>query len=407
MINIVYSYVAYNENKEIVKGRLEAKSEEQAAHLLDFAGYQLINLKEIASFPSLNKLLQRLTPIKGTDIILFYRQMALLIESGLNIVTSIELLEEQSTNRVFKKVLGEVIGDIRAGSQLSAALGKHSHIFTPIQCQSLKVGEQTGGLEDILRQIADHMEKQVNAKKGVKNAMTYPIIALIVAVIVIAIMVTFVLPAFTGLYSSMGVKLPLMTRIMLDLGGMLRSYGLYILMGGAILAVIGIAYIKTAGGRYQWDRVSLKFPLVGRINHLNELSRISRAIAVLFKAGLPLTEILPLVIQASSNKVMTEALLGIRDDMLGGEGLSRPMTKYSIFLPMMIQMVRVGEETGNLDNTLLSVALSYESEAEDRTKSLISMIQPVMTVIIGLVVGVMALSLVSAMYSMFGQGGIG
>ncbi len=144
--------------------------------------------------------------------------MALLIESGLNIVTAIELLEEQTTNRIFKRVLGEIIADVRSGSQLSVALGKHPEIFSPIHCQSLKVGEQTGGLEVILRQIADHMEKQVIAGKGIKNAMTYPIIASIVAVVVMAIMVTFVLPAFNNLYTSLGVKLPLLTRIMLDAG---------------------------------------------------------------------------------------------------------------------------------------------------------------------------------------------
>jgi type IV pilus assembly protein PilC len=140
---------------------------------------------------------------------------------------------------------------------------------------------------------------------------------------------------------------------------------------------------------------------------LNELARLSRSISILFKAGLPLTEVLPLVIQSSGNKVIAESLVQVRDEMLGGEGLSHPMAKHSIFLPMMVQMVRVGEETGSLDNTLLSVAQSYETEAQDRTKAMIGMIQPVMTIVIGLVVGLLALSLVSAMYSMFGQAGLG
>jgi type IV pilus assembly protein PilC len=147
----------------------------------------------------------------------------------------------------------------------------------------------------------------------------------------------------------------------------------------------------------------LKFPVVGRINHLNELSKISRSISILFKSGLPLTEILPLVISGSSNKYMAKALKSIRDDMMDGEGLSHPMAKHPVFLPIMVQMVRVGEETGNLDNTLLAVAQNYETEAEDKTRAFIGMIQPAMTIIIGLVVGLMALSMVSAMYSMYGQ----
>jgi type IV pilus assembly protein PilC len=400
---MVYAYVAYNESKEIVKGKLEAKNEEHATSLLSYAGYQLIHLRTVTTFPSLDKLMLRLSPVKPTEIILFYRQVALLVESGLNIVTALELLEEQATHRVFKRVLGEIIEDIRGGSQLSAALGKHPQIFQPIHCQSLRVGEQTGGLEIVLRQMADHMEKQVVAGKGVKNAMLYPVIALIVAVVVIAIMVTVVLPVFADLYASLGAKMPLLTRIMLDLGGMLRKYGLYIIAVLVVLVIAGIAYVKTDKGRYQWDTLSLKFPLVGRVNHLNELAHLCRGISVLFKSGLPLTEILPLVIRSSNNKVIQGSLMHIRDDMLGGEGLSRPMSKHPIFLPMLVQMVRVGEETGNLDSTLQSVAQSYEAEADDRIKTLIGMIQPVMTVLIGVIVAIMAISLVSAMYSMSGQ----
>jgi len=400
---MVYQYVAYNENRELVKGTLEAKNEDHAAELLNFAGYQLVHLKQVATLPKLDKYLQRFTAIKPNEIILFFRQMALLVESGLNIVTALELLEEQSTNRALKRVLGEIIDDVRGGSQLSAALLKHPQIFSPIHCQSLKVGEQTGGMEVVLRQIADYMEKQQNAAKGVKNAMTYPVIALAVAAVVIAVMVTFVLPAFKTLYTNLNVQLPAMTQLVLNLGDMLRAYGLYLLLGAAFCVVFVVAYIKTTTGRYHWDRLSLKFPVVGRINHLNELARVSRNISVLFKAGLPLTEVLPLVIQSCGNKVVAEALVKVRDEMLGGEGLARPMTKYPIFLPMMVQMVRVGEETGSLDSTLLSVAQSYEAESQERTRALIGMIQPAMTIIIGLMVGFMALSLTSAMYSMFGQ----
>ncbi len=401
---IVYSYVAYNENREIVRGKLEAHTEEQAANLLSVAGYQLINLRELAGSPTLDKWMLKLSPIKTTDIILFYRQMALLVESGLNIVTALELLENQAGNRIFKRVLGEIIADVRAGSQLSTALSKHPQIFSQIHCQSLKVGEQTGGLEVILRQIADHAEKQVNSKKGIKNAMTYPIIASIVALVVMAVMVAFVLPAFKNLYISLGVKLPTITVLMLDIGDMLRENGLLILGGLAAAGAVGFIYLKTPDGRFQWDKLSLKFPIVGRINHLNELARICRTISILYKSGLPLTEILPLVTAGSSNKFMAKALKSIRDDMLGGEGLSRPMAKHAVFLPMLVQMVKVGEETGNLDNTLLAVAQNYETEAEDKTRAFISMIQPVMTIVIGLAVGLMALSMVSAMYSMYGQG---
>ncbi len=356
------------------------------------------------SFAGLDKLILRFSKVKTSDVVLFYRQMALLIESGLNIVTSIELLESQASNRIFKKVLDQIIADIRAGSQLSAALAKHPQIFPAIDCQSLKVGEQTGGLELILRQVADHMEKEAISKKSIKSAMTYPIITLVMAVGVVAVMVIFVFPTFNDLYSSLGTQLPLMASLMLSAGNLLSKDGIYMLIGLMAVGLGIFAYTRSSTGKYQMDQVMLKLPLLGRVNHLTQLSRICRSIAVLFKAGLPLTEIMPLVIQATSNRVMAEALMHIRDDMLGGEGLSQPMAKHPIFMPMMVQMVKVGEETGNLDSTLLSVAQSYETEADDRTKSLIDMIQPVMTVVIGLVVAGLAISLVSVMYSMYSKG---
>ena len=404
-MTIVYTYVAYNENREIVKGKLEARTEDQAANLLSVAGYHVINLREVAGSPILDSLLLRFSPIKTSDIILFYKQMALLVESGLNIVTALELLENQTGNRIFKRILGEIIADIRSGSQLSDALSKHPKIFSAIDCQSLKVGEQTGGLEVILRQMADYAEKQLNSKKGIKNAMTYPVIAAIVALVVIAIMVTFVLPAFNSLYVSLGVKLPALTVFMLDLGDMLREKGLLILGVLAAVVTASILYIKTPDGRLWWDKLSLKFPIVGSINHFKELANISRSIAILYKSGLPLTEILPLIIAGVNNKFIVKAMESIRNDMLEGEGLSRPMAKHPVFLPMMVQMVRVGEETGNLDSTLTAVAQNYETEADDRTRAFMGMIQPVMTIIIGVFVGLMALSLISAMYSIYGQMG--
>jgi type IV pilus assembly protein PilC len=361
-------------------------------------------LKLATTLPALEKLGLRFFPIKPAEIIIFYRQMALLIESGLNIVTALELLEEQTTRRAFKEVLHDIINEIRGGNQLSTSLSKHPDIFSPIHCQSLKVGEQTGGLEVILRQIADQTEKLNNSKKGIKNAMVYPVLALIVAIFVVGIMVVFVFPSFASLYASLGAKLPLITQITLNLGEYLNRFGLYILAVIGAATVVGMIYLRTEAGKYKWDKMSLRFPLIGRINQLNELSRISRNISILFRAGLPLTEIMSMVIHSTNNKVMAEALRGVRNEMLGGAGLSRPMSKHPIFLPMMVQMVRVGEETGNMDNTILSVAQSYESEAEEKTRSLIGLIQPVMTIVIGLVVGLMAISLVSAMYSMFSQG---
>jgi type IV pilus assembly protein PilC len=225
----------------------------------------------------------------------------------------------------------------------------------------------------------------------------------IVAFIVVGIMVTFVLPSFTALYKSLGAELPVTTKVLLATVDRTGKYGPYIM--GALLGVAGLllAYTRTRDGRLKWDRLLLRLPLIGQASHLNELARCCRSIALLYRGGLPLSEIISLVIEGSSNSAMQKALLLVQKDMLRGEGLSRPMSRNKLFLPMMVQMVRVGEETGNIDTTLLSVAQSYETEAEDRVKSLIALVQPAITIFISIVVAFVALSLISAMYSMYGQ----
>jgi type IV pilus assembly protein PilC len=400
---MVYQYLACSESGEIVQGKLSAASEEAVNDILSYAGYRLINLKPYIPFLSLESLSARLFRIKPNEIMLFYRQLALLLEYGISIVTALELLQSQAANRTLKRVMGEVIADLRSGNQLSTAMGKHPDVFSALACRTLSIGEQTGSLETMLRQIADYMEKELTASKSIKSALTYPAIAGVVTIVVIGVLVGFVLPAFSSLYDSLGIQLPTITRMMLDISQVLRSNMLYIVLALSIAGGLALVYVRTSEGRYNLDKLILRLPLLGVVRQISELGRCCRSIALLFTAGLPLTEIIPLVIQGTSNKVVARALHDVQQDMLKGEGLSQPMAKNPLFLPMMVQMVRVGEETGNLDASLLAVAKNYETEAEDKTKSLISMIGPAMTLIIAMIVGLIAISLVSAMYSIYGQ----
>ncbi len=400
-----FLYVAYTGDKRLVKGKLSATSEEAAADLLSYGGYQVVSLKSVVPFFDKEKLLARFSRIKPREIIMFSRQLALLLESGTDIVTSLDLLQSQITNRTLKRVIGEVASNIRGGSSLSTALSKYPQAFSQMYHRAIAAGEQGGNLEVVLRQMADFIERGATTGKRVKNALTYPIIVVVVAIVVIAILVTFVLPTFTGLYAQFGAELPLLTRMLLGATDWLTSYGLYLILLIAAAAGAGYVYIKTPVGKYQWDKLSLSLPVVGRITLLGELSRCCRTMALLFRVGLPLPEILALAISSSSNKAMVAALTEVQQELVRGEGLSRPMAKRELFLPLMVQMVGVGEETGNLDNTLATVAESFEIEADDRTNSAVGLIQPAMTVIMGLIIAFIALSLVSAMYSIYGEVG--
>ncbi len=400
---MLYQYVACGESGDIVKGKISATSEDAISEMLGYAGYRLINLRPYVPFLSLGRFTSQMFPVKETDVIMLYRQLALLLESGVNIVTSLELLQEQITNRSLKKVVNEVIHDIRNGDQLSAAMNRHPEIFNTMACRTLSIGEQTGGLETMLKQVADYMEKELTTRKGIKGALMYPMIAAVVTVVVVGILMFFVLPAFADLYGQLGAELPALTRIMISLSTLLRAYALHIFLVLFIIIGLTMIYFRTADGKYKFDKLILRVPLLGRVKHLNEIARFCRSISLLYTAGLPLTEIMPLVIQGCGNRVMAQALYNVQADMLRGEGLSKPMMKNPIFLPMMVQMVKVGEETGTLDASLMAVAQNYENEAQDKTKSLIAMIQPIMTVVIAGIVGLIAVSMVSAMYSMYGQ----
>jgi len=399
-----YAYVAYNEDGEVVRGNLTAVSEGTATELLAYVGYQVVSLRPFKPFFSLDKLYETFFPPKANDIILFYRELATLLESGISIVAALDLLQHQTTNRTLKRTLGEVIADLRSGYQLSAALSRHPRLFPPVHHRLISIGEQGGSLESELIQVADYMEREVTTRKEIKEALTYPAITSVVTLLVIAILINFVLPTFGNLYSALGVDLPAPVKLMFNFSKIVQSYGAYIVAVLIIAIIAARYYLKTPKGKYNFDRLILNLPLIGKVIHLSELARYCRSMSLLFRAGLPLTGVLSLVIESTSNKAIAEALVDVQQDMVKGEGLSGPMEKNKYFLPLMVEMVKVGEETGNLDATLQGVARSYETEAKARTRSLITLIQPTMTIVIGLMIACIVVTLTSGIYSLYGQG---
>jgi type IV pilus assembly protein PilC len=218
------------------------------------------------------------------------------------------------------------------------------------------------------------------------------------------VLIGFVFPAFGELYSSMGADLPSSTQMLIDVGTAMRANGVYMLMGVVVAVLAAVFYFRTPAGKLRRDALALRLPVIGRISHVKQLARAGRSIALLFKAGLPMTDIIRLTGEAAGNRVLRQSFADVEQDMLRGGGLSGPMAKNPLFLPLMVQMVKIGEETGNLDTNLEAVAENYEIEAEDKIRMMTAMIQPAMTIVIGGIVGLLALSLTTAMYSIYGQG---
>ena len=398
-----FVYTAYTEDKKLVKGKVSSTSEEAATELLSYGGYRVIRLKKVTPLLDKEKLLAHFSRIKTQEIVMFSRQLALLLESGTDIVTSLDLLQDQIANQTLRRIIAEVASDIRGGSPLSSALSKHPRAFSPMYSQAIAAGEQGGNLEVVLRQMADYMERGVITEKKIKGALTYPFLVVLVAVVVVAILITFVFPSFVSFYAELGVELPLPTRILIGITDWASHYGVYLLI--VILAAVGViyAYIKTPAGKYHWHKMMLRLPVVGRIVRLSELSRCCRTMSLLIRVGLPLPEVMAVTIRGTTNKAVEESLTEVQQALIRGEGLAQPMAKRELFLPLMTQMVKVGEETGNLENTLVTVAESFETEADDKTNAAVGLIQPVITVLLGLGVGFVVLAMLSAMYSVYGQ----
>ncbi len=400
-----FEYLAYTKERQLLKGKISAVSEESAITTLGYSDLRVMSLKTVTPFFNVGRLTAAFTTIKPKEVVMFSKQLALLIEAGTDVVAALELLQEQITNRAFQTMVKEVVTAVRGGAKLSQAMSRHPKAFSRLYCRTVAIGEETGNLEQVLRQMANYIEKEALAAKKVKSAMIYPIIVVLLVIMVIAVMVFFVMPNFMGLYGALGAELPMATRALLAISGFLLSYWWAIL-----LAVLGVAaglyaYIKTPAGRYWWDSFKLKMPLLGRVILFSELSRYANTVATLFRAGVPLPEIMTLSIDNAQNKVIADALTTVRDEMLKGQGLSRPMSRNPIFPALIVQMAAVGEGTGNLDATMDTVAQSYEMEANDRTDALIAAITPATTVIMGGIVAFIALALVSAMYGVFGQMG--
>lgn len=401
-----YNYFGYTSDKKTVKGSVSASSEKEAREIISSYGHMVLKLEQSGSInPDWRKLLPSLFAVKTEDIIIFSRQLKLLTEAGHNIVTSLELLFSQASNPTFKKALREIILEIRAGGRVADAMSKYPEVFPPIYCRSISVGEQTGEMGLMLEQIADYLETELNSKKGLKSALMYPIVVATLAIGVMLMMVYFILPVFEELYSSLGAQLPAMTRMLMTGGNVLRSYG-PAMLGVLVVAVTGIAlYVRTPSGKYQRDKLAFSLPLAGLINLLQELSYCCRTMAVLFRSGLSSTEIMDITIESSNNLLMREALVGVKQAMLRGEGLGKPMSENRLFLPMMVAMVKVGEETGGLGDTLVVVAQTYDAEASAKTRMLARFLQTTMTIGIAAMVSIVVLSMLTTMYSVFGQMG--
>ena len=398
-----YKYIAYTEAGAIVKGTIDAPTEGMAKQALMHSGYKPLSLKAARPAFSLRRSMPSFFRVKSQEVITFSRQLATLVERGITAINALQLLRDQMKNATFREILTEVINDLRRGSSLADAIAKHPNVFPPIYSRMVKISEQTGQLEDSLRQTARYMERQVGLAKKVQRVMIYPAFILILGSGVVAVMVTFTLPPLIEMFAQFNTGLPILTRILLGVGSFVSSNMLLLLVFLVMFIGLSVMFVKSTIGRWYIDKLLLRLPLVGPIVTLRETSHFSRTTSLLLEAGLTMPETMDLTIQTTRNVVIREKLKEVQIEIMKGLGISGPMASGNIFPPIFVQMVKVGEQTGTLTIEMMTMAEQYEQEVDDRVNSILTMMEPALLVGVGLFVAFIAVAVIMPIYNMMGQ----
>jgi type IV pilus assembly protein PilC len=397
---MTYKYTAYTPDKKIVHGTLDVASESLAEGTLYRAGYErILSLQKATPGFTLERLLPSLFGIKTREIIDFANQLATLVESGIALLTSLELLAGQTSRPALNKIIAGLAEEIQAGGSLSQALGRYPRVFPDTYRQVIRASEQTGRLEIGLRHAASYTEKQANANQKIKRAMAYPAFVLLMAAGVSVLLITIALPPLTDLFKSLGAELPWMTRWLIGITGFLLNNQLYVL-AGIVIIIMSIYFLsRLPSVKIARDYYILKLPVTGNIILERSMQQFCQTAAMLLKAGLRLPQIMEIVVQANRNRTIRDVMNRVRDRLVQGEGLAMPMAEAGLFPPLLVEMTAVGEKTGAMDATLATLADFYEKKVDRAIDLLITMIEPALTVMVGLVVIFIALSVITPLYS--------
>lgn len=401
-------YVAYTKEGERVAGTLAVDSAAAAEETLWRSDLIVVSLRQTrqkgrAGPSRLAHLLPTLYRPKVSDLVNFTQDLATLLESGIALHTSLRMLQARVTNPLFKEAVKQVTGDIEAGGSLSQAVARQPSIFPAIYPRLVTVGEETGRLDIVLRQISNHLEKQAAIAQKVRKALGYPTFVALIGLGAGFLLVTFSLPAMVALFAEYKAELPLPTRILMGTSAVLRQHGLRMLLAAAVLGFAMVAYFRSRRGAPQWDRLLLKFPAVGRLVWMINMFRFTGTVHTFLGAGLPLTEALEMTTRAIGNSKVREALAQVRQDVIAGQSFSQALSGKPIFSTLIPQMVSAGEESGSLTKNLETLSSFYEREADRTVSTLTGMIEPAMILGVGGMVGFIAISVMSALYGIIGQ----
>ncbi len=404
----IFRYSAKDPTGRVIAGTIEADNDAVVVDRLREMGFFITNLERAKTRTDVGEILQGIFGVGLKDLAVFSRQFSTMVNAGLSLVRVLSILEQQTSNKKLREVAGAVRLDVEAGRPLSESMARHPKVFSNLYVNMVKAGETGGVLDEVLNRVANFLEKEQALRAKVRAAMVYPALLTMAALGGLMFMTIVILPQFQNLFRELGGEdsLPLPTQIAMAFSVVLRRYW-YIVFGGFALFIWGLRrYLKTPKGRAQYDRLKLRMPILGDLNRKIVVARFSRTLATLIASGVPIMQSLEVVAKAIDNTVIGEAVEAVRASIREGQTIAIPLQFSGVFPPMVVQMAKVGEETGALEQMLEKVADFYDVEVETTVQSLTSLLEPILIIFMGVVVGAMVISLYLPIFSLATGGGM-
>ncbi len=382
-----FKYAARDSSGKKIEDEIVAKSQAAAMQQLRRNGLSILSVSEVKKSLFGGSLFKPRPRVAGDDLVIFTRQFATMVEAGLPVVEILDILLEQTDDPGFKLVVSDVRSSVRSGTDLSSAMAKYPKVFTPLYVNLIRAGEVSGDLDVILKRLASYLEKNLSLKRKIKSAMMYPTVSLGMVILITIGLLVFIVPMFQDIFNQLGAELPLPTRIVLAISDTLLNNWYYVI--GAIILIFVLLYLfrKSPRGRYLLDSWRIRAPIVGDLFRKVAISRFSRTFSTMLKSGVPMLGSLDIVASTAGNGVVEEAITASREAVRQGESLATPLSESPVFPPMVVRMISIGERTGALETLLEKVADFYDEQVDTAVEAMTSIIEPVMIVIMGILVG--------------------
>ena len=394
-----FQYKAKNMSGKVIEGIYDAPNRQNVIDMIKDKAFYPMEINEIAESKDIKEL-DAFANVKTKDLMVFCRQFSGILKAGVTLVQALKMLSEQTENPLLRNIITEVSADIQKGSSLSEAMSKHSKHFPPILIHMANAGEISGTLEDSLDTVAIHFEKNEKIRKKVKGAMTYPIIVLVISVLVVALLLVFVVPTFTKIFEGANADLPGMTLALMAISDFIRNAWFILILFVVVIGSLLKVYLGSDDGRYTFDKLKLSMPIFGEIQTKSIAANFSRTMTTLMSSGVGITEAIRISGQVIGNTYVIDTLKNIEKQVSEGRGLHGPVKEAGIFPPLLVNMVMLGEETGNLEDMLSKTANYFEEEVDEATERLTTMLEPLLIVVLAGIVAFIVIAIALPMFDL-------